>query len=90
LKLWVWYIDLQRVFVSLFSELFTMMRPAIRNDDPCNLVRRSLLRLGALGGALALMGCGGAETTVEKPAVEGGNRSKLDNFGKDLKKGKPK
>jgi len=42
------------------------------------MVRRSFLRLGALGGLLGVLGCeGGGDNTVEKPAAEKGNRSKL-------------
>jgi hypothetical protein len=53
----------------------------MRNEDLSLMVRRSFLRIGALGSLLGVLGCdGGGETTVEKPAVDGGNKSKLDRL----------
>jgi len=54
----------------------------MRNEDPSCIVRRSFLRIGALGGVLGVLGCdGGGENIVEKPAVPKGNRARLDARG---------
>ncbi len=56
-----------------------MTRPVMRNEEFSCMVRRSFLRLGALGSLLGVLGCdGGGETTVTTPATPKGNRSKLD------------
>ncbi len=58
-----------------------MTRPVMRNEEFSWMVRRSFLRLGALGSLLGVLGCdGGGENVVEKPAVEKGNRAKLDRL----------
>jgi len=53
----------------------------MQNEDLSFKVRRSFLRFCALGSVMGALGCdGGGETVVEKPAIEKGNRGKLDKL----------
>ena len=53
----------------------------MQNEDFALIHRRSFLGIGALGILLGAVGCdGGGENVVEKPAIEGGNKTKLDRL----------